>query len=218
MNVIPLLGIEIHHCDKEPILVLGEEKMPQKPDIARVNLVGAVPIPAQKGHVVRARVSVPDGVIDDREVLFEPNHKVLDPLGVSVTESLVTLKNGEVILPIENYHGNIVHLDAGVELSCVRCSESVLECSDQPMRERMRSVSINAPIRAEKPPTSRVKKLLQMLCYPLVKLSPKENERLKSLITEFSDVFALDDTELGCTNPVERTIDTGGHAPEAALL
>ena len=52
-----------------------------------------------------------------------------------------------------------------------------------------------------------------MLCHPLVKLSPEENGQLKSLITEFSDVFALDDTELGCTNLVEHRIDTGAHAP-----
>ena len=44
-----------------------------------------------------------------------------------------------------------------------------------------------------------------MLCHSLVKLSPEENERLKSLITEFSDVFALDDTELGCINLAELT-------------
>ena len=30
---------------------------------------------------------------------------------------------------------------------------------------------------------------------------------------EFSDVFAFDDTELGCTQLVEHTTDTGDHAP-----
>ena len=213
MNVIPLLGIEIRHCDGEPILILDEEKAPQKPDVARVSLVSAVPIPPQKGRVVQARVSPFNGVFADQEVLFEPNHECLDPLGVSVTESLVTLKNGEVALPIENYCGNLVHLDAGVELGCVRCSGPVWECSDEPVQERVESASINAAVRAEIPPVSRLSKLLQMLCHPLVKLSPEENGQLKSLITEFSDVFALDDTELGCTNLVEHRIDTGAHTP-----
>ena len=137
----------------------------------------------------------------------------MDPLGVIVTELLVTLKNGEVILQTENYQGNLVHLGAGVELGWVWCSEPVLECSDQPVGERVRSASINAAVRAEIPPVSRLNKLTQMLCHPLVKLSPEENGQLKSLITEFSDAFALDDTKLGCTKLVEHTIDTGAHAP-----
>ena len=120
MNVIALLGIEIRNCDGEPILILDEEKTSQKPDIARVNLMGAVPILPQKGRVMLARVSASNGIFVYQEVLFEPNHKFLDSLGVSVNESLVTLKNDEVILPIENYQGNLVHLDAGVELGCVR--------------------------------------------------------------------------------------------------
>ena len=48
MNVIPLLGIGNRQYDGEPILILDEEKTSQKPDVVRVNLVGAVPIPPQK--------------------------------------------------------------------------------------------------------------------------------------------------------------------------
>ena len=121
-----------------------------------------MPIPPQKGCVVQARVSASDCVFVDQEVLFKPNHECLDPLGVSVTKSLVTLKNGEVALPIENHHGNLVHLDAGVKLGCVRCSGPVLECSDEPVQERVRSASINAAVRAEMPPVSRLNKLLQI--------------------------------------------------------
>ena len=58
-----------------------------------------------------------------------------------------------------------------------------------------------------------MEKLFQVLRQPLEKLLPAENEQLKELILEFNDVFALDDTELGCTNLVEHTIDTGDHAP-----
>ena len=68
-------------------------------------------------------------------MLFESKHKVSNLLGMSVTESLVTLKNGAVVLPIENYLSNIVYPDAGVELSCVWCRESELECSNQPVKE-----------------------------------------------------------------------------------
>lgn len=36
---------------------------------------------------------------------------------------------------------------------------------------------------------------------------------LKALLHEFDDVFALDDSELGCTDIVQHYIDTEGHAP-----
>ena len=52
-----------------------------------------------------------------------------------------------------------------------------------------------------------------MLCHLLVKLSAEEDGQLKSIVTECSNVFALDDTELGCTNLVKHRIDTGAHAP-----
>ena len=210
MNAIPLLGIEVKHSDGEPILVLDQNTPTES---ARVNLVGAVSIPAQKGKIVRSRISSPESDFNDRDVLFEPNHKILDILGINVTESLVTLKSGEIVLPVENHHGNTVHLDADVELGSVRCSNSMLERSDQPVQDREKTISSNAPVQAESYPTSRIEKLLQILCHPLEKLSAEENEQLKALLVEFSDVFALDDTELGCTQLVEHSINTGDNAP-----
>ena len=37
--------------------------------------------------------------------------------------------------------------------------------------------------------------------------------QLRKLLEEYSDVFALDDSELGCTNLVQHVIDTGDHPP-----
>ena len=36
---------------------------------------------------------------------------------------------------------------------------------------------------------------------------------LKGLLKESTDVFALNDSELGCTNTVQHSIDTGDHVP-----
>ena len=44
-------------------------------------------------------------------------------------------------------------------------------------------------------------------------LSGEQREQLTELVTEFSDVFALDDSELGCTNLVQHFIDTGDSPP-----
>ena len=38
-------------------------------------------------------------------------------------------------------------------------------------------------------------------------------EQLKELVRDSADVFALDDSELGCTDLVRHVIDTGDHSP-----
>jgi len=58
-----------------------------------------------------------------------------------------------------------------------------------------------------------LKELLGVLQPQLDKLSPEEGEQLTADICEFADVFALVDTELGCTDMLRHTIDTGGHPP-----
>ena len=44
-------------------------------------------------------------------------------------------------------------------------------------------------------------------------LTDEQFQRLKGLIGENSDVFALQDSELGHTNLVEHKVDTGDHPP-----
>ena len=44
-------------------------------------------------------------------------------------------------------------------------------------------------------------------------MTAKEFDKLKKLLGEFSDVFALDDSELGCTGCVQHVIETGDHPP-----
>ena len=45
------------------------------------------------------------------------------------------------------------------------------------------------------------------------KLSPDQMQKLKSLLHDYSDFFALTDQELGCTGIVRHSIDTGEHRP-----
>ena len=44
-------------------------------------------------------------------------------------------------------------------------------------------------------------------------LSSGEAAQLKAVFSEFADVFALDDSELGCTDVLQHCIDTGDHTP-----
>ncbi|MCG8624354.1 MAG: hypothetical protein MJE68_20465 [Proteobacteria bacterium] len=44
-------------------------------------------------------------------------------------------------------------------------------------------------------------------------LDNDEMKQVKELLRESADVFALDDSELGCTDLVRHVIDTGDHSP-----
>ena len=56
-------------------------------------------------------------------------------------------------------------------------------------------------------------KLLKALALPDSKLNTEELNELKSLLREFTDVFVLDNSELGCTSIVRHAIDTGESKP-----
>ena len=49
------------------------------------------------------------------------------------------------------------------------------------------------------------------------KLSGEQQAALRALIGEFSDVFAMDNFELGCTEEVMHSIDTGDQPPVRQL-
>ena len=155
-------------------------------------------------------MSAPGALSGKETLLFEPCREVLDSLGLNVTESLVSIEDGEIVLPVENHQGSTVHVDIGAQLGTVRCNDLVTSEADEVSKE---PVGCNAPVLADTTPSDRVEELCQLLCLPIVKLSPEENAQLKDLIVEFHDVFALSDAELGCTDLVEHQIITGNHAP-----
>jgi HPt (histidine-containing phosphotransfer) domain-containing protein len=74
-------------------------------------------------------------------------------------------------------------------------------------------VSNTLSVKAMKPLSERLQKLLQVLHLPLDQISPEECEQLTALISEFSDVFGLDDSELGYTDVVQHSINAGTHSP-----
>ena len=54
---------------------------------------------------------------------------------------------------------------------------------------------------------------MDVLGLPVDKLDTVELGKLREVLAESTDVFALDDSELGCTSLVQHSIDTGDHPP-----
>ena len=64
-----------------------------------------------------------------------------------------------------------------------------------------------------RPSLERLEELCRQLQLPFDKLTLEEREQLESTISEFNDVFALNDSELGCTSLVQHSIETGSPPP-----
>ena len=136
--------------------------------------------------------------LSDGDSLFEPNQKVLGSRGLSALECLITVEQGKLSLPVHNFQEFTAHLDAGEEIGVLRPCDSSLISS----HSTSPPPSAAAVVKTMDPPPERMSRLLQELQLPFDKLSAEEGEQLQAAIYEFSDVFAVDDTELGCTDLV----------------
>ncbi len=181
---------------------------PLESDVATVSLVKSTTIPSQKGRAIRACVGSPT-TGGCSSLLFEPEHDVLAPLGVSASECVITVsEDGEVLLPVNNYQGITARR---MQLGTVRSIDGVA-LGGESLSERT-GTSSNAPLKAVECILGRIEQVCAELNLPLDTLSPGEATQLKSLVTEFSDVFALNDSELGCTDVLQHHIDTSDHPP-----
>ena len=68
LDAIPLLGISVVRSNGDVML----SSLPAESDTAKVNLVEAVTLPSQRGQILKAK----------KDLLFEPDHEILAPLGV----------------------------------------------------------------------------------------------------------------------------------------
>ena len=209
-NVLPSLGITVTRASGEPLTAsIKSEKKP-----AQVNLVQATAIPGMKGCYVKARVDQEQFRGD--ELLFEPESKKLESLGVSALESLVSIdRDGHMLIPIHNYQGVCVKLSEGTQLGAVRVckipKEVKVESDTLSVKEVQEGVCAHVSVAGDN--SERFDELFKTLDLPETKLTFAEMTELKGLLKESTDVFALSDSELGCTDIVQHSIDTGNHAP-----
>ena len=186
-------------------------------EVAKIRLVHSITLPSQKGRVLEAELEIPRTTESD--LFFEPA-KELRSLGVVAMQSLLVPEDAgtTVFVPIANPQGVTVQLEAGSELGTVTplelaCDEDPVVLTEEPENSDSRDISMTAAVTVADVDPQRVERVLEALKLSAAKLSAEEEQQLRALITEFADVFAFEDSELGCATAVKHSIDTGGHPP-----
>ncbi len=202
MNAIPFLGFVMTRSNGETLW--SPPNSTSEESEAYVNLVSSVTIPGFKGSYAVGKVN---GEIRSEEVLFEPCHSTFNDLGVDVQEALLSVgSDGSVTVPVSNFQGMSVKLEDNIIIG------KVVKLSSLKGLEKDSVGSINE-VRAD--PTAEKGDRLESIWEEVRENMGECNEpdAVKKLLGDFVDCFALNDSELGCTDVVQHHIDTGQHSP-----
>ena len=168
-------------------------------------------------------------------VLFEPNIDELEGRCLLAPETFTSVDdNNEIVLVLENHGCKPVYLEAGQVLGWV-CNavvypgwENSVDCIDSGAKNgsimTVPMSSVNTLImgagvnKGEEHQQTlkgdpRVLNLLNRLMISESNLTEEQLTLLRSLVAEYSDIFALDMSELGVTDIVSHTVDTGSSPP-----
>ena len=202
MNALPSLGLSFCRANGEPITCKFN---PTQSLSANVCLIQTTHVPARTGKFLEAKLNV--RMAPKTHMIFEPEPGVLESCGLSSQESLLTISpDRNVLIPIQNFQKCPVELTEGMKLGKV---ESM---SKSPITVQMSDVNVLcAPVTLEE--SEKQKELLASLKLPESTLTDEQSSELSNLIEEYSDVFAMSKSELGCCDLVEHEIDTDGHSP-----
>ena len=212
MNVILFLGITVRRANGKPLHAVAEQ-------VVQVRLLQATTIPGQKGRVVEVQVES-DGCVGD-QLLFESEHQKLSELGIWAQESLIAGQpSGKALLPIQNFQVISVKPAEGKQLGvaslCDLPRSEEPEPNPEPTLGLFRKGSVIVPahacVNALLNTSERYDTLMKVLDLP-DDVNPSEMKEFNELMEKSIDIFALDDSELGCTNVTSHRIDTGDHQP-----
>ena len=184
---------------------------------AAVRLIQATKLPGRHSKLIQAAVQ--NMGTGETTLLFQPDQKVLGTKGVSVADAVVT-PGKTVTLLVSNFGCEPVQLEDGEvfgQLEPAVVMDTSLQANEAETSE-VDSPGAGGEVgdvaAIQMTHDDRKKQLLEALCLDDVEL-PEDGQRaqLYSLVLEFAEGFALDQTELGCTSVVTHKIDTGDHLP-----
>ena len=188
-----------------------------------VCLLQATRVPARHQKLVRAHVT---GIQNLSLSMFKPGEGNEE---LSFEEAVVRSNEGSnITLIVTNTSSQPLYIEKGAVIGKVEPLEAILssaelvgshpdldisehseqsECDIQSSGQNTVSC-----VSAGDSPIDRSTRLLDHLQLSEAKLSEDELSQLQQLLMENADVFALDPSELGSTDLVTHTIDTGDHA------
>ena len=191
-----------------------------------VCLVQATRIPARHQKMVRVKVTN-DCCYRGTSTMFESNYDMMETHQLLAPNTLTCLDHlKEFTLVLENHGCQPIYLQPGQPLECVEdvviCPpEEVQDSGDNVPPAAVNTLLVESAAEQTTPTTNnteaakqkRLTKLKETLTIHQSNLSPDQLASLMELVEQYSEIFALDVTELGCTNLVTHSIDTGDSPP-----
>ena len=169
-------------------------------DTVVVKLLTATKLPAGHRKLVRAKV---DGWFPDSLALFTP---MTESSELKIADSAVQADDkGCLKLIVENSGCCHMELEEGMRLGTLEEAEQV-DTWEEPEPKALVSAIASSQ-------SDRGVNLLEQLDLQINHLSAEQKLQLTNLITNYTDVFALNSQELGTTSLVKHVINTGNHPP-----
>ena len=206
-NVLGPLGVTVRRASGETIGTTPQP--PQEPEVAMVKLVQTVRVPRKAGVFVESEVEGPCREGD--ALVFEQANSLREDHGLISHDSLVTVRPGnKIFVPLHNREAFSCSVEKDVKIgTAVVLNEKLTGEVEVSQCNRVQNEA-NTGSSNDK---SRIEQLLAMLNFSKDELSLVEYEKVRKFLYSNMDVFALDDTELGCTRLVKHEIDTSDHPP-----
>ena len=118
-----------------------------------------------------------------------------------------------MLLPIQNHSLNPVNLQGDQLLGRTNPDITLVPASEASTPDECchnQQVKLFSPYRQEK---SRTNEILNVLGIESLHLTPTDMSQLSEVVGNFTNIFALNDSELGCTHVVKHSINTGEQPP-----
>ena len=187
---------------------------PEAQPTATVHLLHAVRVPAQHSRLIQAKI---EGNKSTRQVYFGAAQNELAKRGLTVEDGMVEPNpDGNIALAIQNHSLSPVHLEENQQLGRI---EDAVILSIKGEANEEGSASVATQVKAISQNSGRgIEEIKEALGINSLQLAQEDKDQLLELVDDYSDIFALDQSELGHTHIVTHTIDTGDLVHKSCLV
>ena len=194
----------------------SEEPQPKEPsEVTKgvVRLLQAVRLPARHRKLLQAKV---EGYWDRGVAVFDPEPDFTEKDGLNLAEAVVEQDKSQIVtLIMENASCEPARLKKGRVLGQLSPITMAIATDEEDTRNEPDNLvsTLVMPNQDTPTPVQRTQQLLEDLQPESETLSEEEKEKWRVFLTEYNHLFALDKSELGSTNVITHSIDTGDHPP-----